>query len=80
MSKDATQKKKQSMHPFVIIVLILLVAAVVSNFLPAGEYQRVAGPDGRTIVDPTTFQFISRDGFNLMNILTAIPRFLPKII
>ncbi len=74
MSKDATQKKKQSMHPFVIIVLILLVAAVVSNFLPAGEYQRVAGPDGRTIVDPTTFQFISRDGFNLMNILTAIPR------
>lgn len=73
MPTKEKKKTKQSMHPFVIIVLILLIASVVSNFLPAGEYQRVAGPNGRTIVDPNTFQFITRDGFSIMSLLTAIP-------
>ena len=68
------QKKKEALHPFVILVVILLLAAVVAQLLPAGAYDRITRPDGRTVVDPDTFHYIERTGFNLINIMTAIPR------
>ena len=68
------QKKKEGLHPFVIIVVILLLAAVAAQLLPAGAYDRVAGPDGRTVVDPNTFHTVARTGFNIVGVMTAIPR------
>lgn len=74
--KMAENKKEQKgLHPFVIIVLILLLAAVASYFIPAGEYQRIFDKaTQQTIVDPDTFEYIGGVGFSLTNLMTAIPR------
>lgn len=69
------KKEKASLHPFVIIVLILLLAAVASYFIPAGEYQRFFDEaTQQTIVDPDTFEYIGDVGFSFTNLMTAIPR------
>lgn len=67
------KKTKKDAHPFIILVIILLLASVVAYMLPAGEYDRVV-MNGRTIVDPTTYHSVEREGFNFVKVMTAIPR------
>lgn len=65
---------KASFHPYLILLVIMIIAAIGSYFIPAGEYTRVPGPLGRTMIDPDTYTLIERPSFNILNLLTAIPR------
>lgn len=80
MTKDNVEKKKQGMHPWVILVVIMLVAAVVSYFMPSGTYDRIVTPDGTTVVDPTSFQIVTENDLSLTNLMTAIPRGIEESI
>lgn len=72
--KKSNTKEKASIHPYLILVTIMIIAAIVSYLIPAGEYARIPGPLGRTMIDPETFTFIERPGFSLLKLVTAIPR------
>lgn len=74
------KKKNKSLHPFIILTTILLIAAIVAYFLPSGAYDRILTPDGRTVVDPNTFHLIEDSGFNLIDLMTAIPRGIEEAI
>lgn len=71
------EKKKDSrnMHPYIIIVAIVILAAIAGRLLPAGSYSRYLDPaTNRTMVDPSSFTFVEREGFSLTKLMTAIPR------
>lgn len=52
-------EEKKSAHPFYALLIILIIATIVANFIPSGTYERVT-LDNRTVVDPATFQYVEK--------------------
>ena len=54
------QKKKFKMpHGWIIIIILLLIACVLTYIVPAGEYARYADEaTGKNIVDPDSFAYV----------------------
>lgn len=59
-------------HTYSILISFMIVAAVLSWILPAGEFVRME-IDGRSIVDPDTFTRVSQNGQGIFDLLKAIP-------
>lgn len=58
-SESATKKKKFKMpHIYVLLVTIIIICAVLSWILPAGEFERAVNDAGREMVVPGTFHVI----------------------
>lgn len=53
-------KKSKQLHPFTLLIVILAIVTVLANFVPSGVYERLEF-DGRTIVDPTSFQYVDNE-------------------
>lgn len=51
-------------HSFIIILLIILFAVILTWILPAGAYVRVENAQGIEVVDPTQFSYIDRTPVN----------------
>lgn len=63
MSSGATQQAKKKgfkmPHTFVILIVIILIATVLTWVIPSGEYARIEDPiSGRKIVDATSFAYV----------------------
>ncbi|GAA4874621.1 YfcC family protein [Ferrimonas pelagia] len=48
---------KEVNHPFLSLIIMVVVALVATYLVPAGQFERVV-VDGRTLVDPASFAFI----------------------
>lgn len=57
--KIAKPKKNVITHPYFNLLIILVIAFIAANLIPSGEYARTV-IDGRTVVDPSSFQFIDK--------------------
>lgn len=55
---NASIDKKQ-LHPFTMLVIILVIVTVLSNFVPSGVYERVEF-EGRTIVNPESYKTVDK--------------------
>lgn len=40
MEKTQNQNKSMPAHPFLALILILVIATIAANFIPSGEYTR----------------------------------------
>ncbi len=60
-------------HTFVLLFLLILVAAAFTYLLPAGEYTRTE-VGGRLLVDPASFHAVERHPAGLGDVLLAYPR------
>ncbi|MHA6253187.1 YfcC family protein [Oceanobacillus sp. CAU 1775] len=75
MAKEENKKKKfQLPHIYVILFTFSALAALATYFIPAGEFERVPGPDGRETVDPNSFTVVDSDPIGILDFLTVIPR------
>lgn len=74
MAKKEGKKKFQMPHIYVILFTFSALAAIATYFIPAGEFERVPGPDGRESIDPNSFTEIASDPVGIMEFLTVIPR------
>jgi len=61
-------------HAYVLILGIILIAAIMSLIIPAGEYDMVKTADGRTVVDPASFHAVKRSPVGLWGVMKSIPR------
>lgn len=77
---QARKKKNAGMHPWVILLVMLVLAIIAGYIIPSGVYDRVVTPDGRTAVDPDTFRFVTDNDVTLTGIMTAIPRGIKESI
>src|SRR5579875_2492072 len=62
--------KKKGINVFVLLFLVLIVAAILTYIIPAGEYTRVM-ENGRSLVKPGTFKLESSSPVDLFGFLTA---------
>lgn len=68
------KKKFQMPHIYVILFLFSAVAAIATYFIPAGEYERVPGPEGRTTIDANSYTEIDQTPVGIVDFITVIPR------
>lgn len=58
-----TKRKERSIpkvtHPYLALLIILAIVAVLVNIIPSGQYDRIV-VDGRTIVDPSSYHRVDK--------------------
>lgn len=72
---DNTMKKRSFKfpHAFVVMVAIIIIVAILSYIVPAGEFIRTEDPKtGMTVVDPSTYHTIERHGASFFDIFKSI--------
>lgn len=57
---EKNKKTFKMPHTFVIMMVIILFATLLTWIIPAGQYVRVENADGVKVVDPNQFSFIDR--------------------
>ncbi|WP_254660867.1 YfcC family protein [Bacillus sp. FJAT-27225] len=76
MAENEQLKKKgfELPHIYVILFLFSAIAAVATYFVPAGTFERIPGPEGRTTIDPNSYTQVESTPVGLSDFLTVIPR------
>ena len=79
MEDKMEEKKKRGFkmpHVFVLLMMIILVCAILSYIVPAGQYSRVhidpADETSRLIIDPDSFEYIDRTPIGIMTLLSSL--------
>lgn len=60
-------------HPFALIFGIIVVAAILTHFIPAGQFDKVTLADGRETVVPGSFRYVEGNPATIMDVFLAIP-------
>lgn len=71
---DAKRRHWQIPHIYVILFVFIAIAAVATYFVPAGEFERIPGPDGRTTIDAESFQYVASNPTGIVDFMLAIPK------
>jgi len=72
-SKEVTKKIKIP-HTYVLIFCIIVIMAVLTYIVPAGQYDRVKDEaTGRVLVDPNSYQVVEQTPVKPFDIIKAIP-------
>lgn len=66
--------KQKMPHIYVILFLFIALASLLTYVIPAGVYERVAGPEGRTMIDPSSYQRVESNPIGLTDFMLAIPK------
>ncbi|HEY4551801.1 MAG TPA: YfcC family protein [Bacillaceae bacterium] len=69
--KDEKASKARSINAFVLIFFVIVISAILTYLVPAGEYDRVE-VGGRTVVNPDSFQFTESSPVGFFHIFTSI--------
>ncbi len=68
MSEQAAKKKIHVPHTFIILLFLILVIGILTNFIPAGEYDRSFDEaTGRQLVDPTSFHEVEKNPMTIVD-------------
>lgn len=66
---------KKIPHPYVLLVMIIAVAAIATYVVPAGEYDRVEDPNtGRMVVQTGTFHEVEQHPVSIFGFLMSIQK------
>ncbi|GLO61108.1 C4-dicarboxylate ABC transporter [Vibrio sp. MACH09] len=67
-------KEFQIPHTFILLLIVGAIVAVLTHFIPAGEFVRIAAPGGRMMVDPSSYQIIESTPVGFMQFMVSIPK------
>ncbi|SER93151.1 YfcC family protein [Salisediminibacterium halotolerans] len=77
MNNEQEPKRKrgfQMPHIYVILFIFIIVAAVSTYFIPAGQFDEVTGPEDRVSIDPQSYQQVEQTPVGAEQFMLAIPR------
>lgn len=78
MSNNQAKTKSSAInmpHPVVILIGIILIVAIASYFVPAGQYARVEDPNtGRMVVDPSSYSTVESNPVGPFELFQSIPK------
>lgn len=72
-SNNSGEKKSFMPHIFVVLFIIITLAAIASYIVPAGEYDRVENDAGRTVVVPDSYEVVDQTPVSFLNYMFSIP-------
>jgi uncharacterized ion transporter superfamily protein YfcC len=64
-------KKPKSINSFVLIFCLIIVSAILSYIVPAGQFERTE-IGGRSVIQPETFQYIDGNPIGFLDIFNSI--------
>jgi len=67
-----SQKKFEFPHVFVIIFGLIVIMAVLTHIIPAGEYDREVTEDGNTVVIDGTYEVVDSNPAGFLDIFQAV--------
>lgn len=70
-SENQNEKKQKMINVFALLLGILLISTILTYIVPSGEYARVE-VDGRTIVDPDSFQWKDATPVGLFDMIKSV--------
>ncbi|SHI10255.1 YfcC family protein [Ferrimonas marina] len=68
-AKGAAQAQEVN-HPFLSLIIMVVVALIATYLIPAGEFDRVV-VDGRTLVDPASFRLVESNPAGITDFFNA---------
>lgn len=71
---EGKKKKGKVPHTYVILFAMIILIAILTYVIPAGQYQKVESSTGRMIVDPASYQQIESAPAKLFDVLKAFPK------
>lgn len=74
-----TKKGFKVPHVYVILLTVVAICAILTYLVPAGHYARVAGPGGRMIVDPASFENVAQTPVGFFDFLLSVPKGMVEI-
>lgn len=78
---DVTEKKNRQIkvpHVMVMLLVILILAGISTYVVTPGEYARME-VNGRTVIDPASYQVVERNVLGIFEMLKAIPQGLSDV-
>ena len=69
---DAQRNSVRSIHPFIMMVILLLFFFVLSYIVPAGQYERIMTEEGTALIDPDSFMYIQRTPVSVAQLLLSV--------
>ena len=75
----SSEKKQKSLNTLAFLFCILIVFAVLTHVIPSGVYQREM-VDGRSVVQPDTFEYVENTGASVFDVLLAMPNGLVNAV
>lgn len=60
-------------HTYVLLFSFIIIAAILSWIIPAGQFERVLVGE-REVINPESFQLVARNPQGIFDILTSLPR------
>ena len=67
------KSKIKALNPILLLVIIIVLCAIASYIVPAGEYTRYLDEaTGREIVDPNSFTYVDRNPTTLFGLLMSL--------
>lgn len=72
MEKEATKKKLQVPHVYILLLAIIFICTILTYLVPAGTYD-MQEVDGRTIAVAGTYHEVESTPVSLMGFLSAVP-------
>lgn len=70
---EKTKKKIKVPHTYVILFSLIILTALFTYVIPAGQYERVELGE-RTVVDPDSFSYVDSNPAKLFDIFKAVPK------
>ena len=64
---------KEPPHTYLLIFVILIICAVLTYIVPAGQFETAVNESGRAILIPGTYQRVEQSPVNLYQFFNAIP-------
>ena len=68
------EKMKKFPHVYVILLTVVVICAILTYLVPAGQYDRVENADGRMVVDPNSYHQVESTPIGLFGILNSVPK------
>lgn len=72
-NQTQSKKKFEIPHVYVILLFVVVVCAILTYIVPAGQYDMMESANGRSVVDPSSFQYVDNTPVGLMDVLKSVP-------
>jgi len=75
LKKKKEKKAFKSINTYVLLSCIIIVIAILTYVIPAGQFDRVEDVNtGRMLADPSSFHYIEQNPASIFNVFKAIPQ------
>jgi len=71
---EGKKKKGRIPHTYVILFAMIIIIAILTYVIPAGQYQKVESSTGRMVVDPASYAQVEASPAKIFDVLKAFPK------